>query len=68
MNINSNAIIFNAARDFTKITMNNENGDYTIKVPHIQMNIGDVVQELIIPILKAVGYGEKSIDRWIDME
>ena len=68
MNINSNGIIFNAARDFTKITMKNENGDYTIKVPHIQMNIGDVVQELIIPILKAVGYGEKGIDRWIDME
>lgn len=60
--------MLNLVRDFTEITLKNENGTYTINVPQVEMHIGDMIQEIIVPVLRAAGYGDSSIEQRIYME
>ena len=49
-------------RDYTCITMKNENGTYSVGRERVEMTADDIVEQLVIPLLLAAGYSQKSID------
>lgn len=48
-----------------KITFENEFGIYTIESKQDCDYIGQVINNLIRPVLAAVGYGEKVLDEYV---
>ena len=44
------------------IELNNENGTYRITPEHMPVVLCDVVDDVIIPLLLAAGWNQKSID------
>jgi len=52
----------------TTIALKNECGTFTVSVDKTTMVIGDVVDELIVPLLLGVGYSDKTIGRRIASE
>lgn len=48
------------------MTLENEDGTYTISVKDNEMNMGDVISYLVIPVLRAAGYAESSIKEYIE--
>ena len=61
-------IVYPKIRDFTKIKVWDENGEYTIKVPAIKLNLETFIDHLIVPILKSVGYNDESIYKYVGAE
>ena len=49
--------------DVTKITLENENGTYSISIPHDMLNMAMLIESLLIPVLMAAGYGDETIAR-----
>jgi len=43
-------------RAYTKITLENENGEYSVAVNNVQMNIDGLIDDIIRPMLLAAGY------------
>lgn len=52
----------------SKITLENENGVYSIQCCDEQLKIDDVFDYLIIPMLLAAGYHPETINRYIGGE
>lgn len=46
----------------TKLTLENENGEYSIAIKEEEINLYNVFQHLIIPILLSAGYSADSIN------
>jgi hypothetical protein len=40
-------------------------GTYTIEVPDCGETLGDVIDDLIVPVLLAAGFKPESVDRYI---
>ena len=60
--------MYEELRKFTKMKVWDENGEYMLKVPDTAMSCGDFIQELVVPMLKVIGYSENSIKEWIEEE
>lgn len=50
---------------FTAITLENENGQYRIKIPKTALNISDMFEDLIEPLLVAAGFSQDTIDDYL---
>lgn len=50
-------------RTTTSIALANENGTYTVEVEQTEMEIGAVIDELLIPVLCAAGYHQQSVEK-----
>lgn len=48
----------------TKLTLENEYGIYAVEVNKSNMEISDVFETLIAPILLAAGYSTDNIKEW----
>ena len=51
--------------EFTRITLENENGTYSIEVRQEQMNLVDTFEDLVVPVLLACGYSQEIIDEYL---
>lgn len=49
-------------RDFTEVTIKDAYGDYTVRVPRVDMQITELMDHVIAPALKASGYTTESVD------
>lgn len=49
----------------TILYLKNRYGSYRISIPKEDLTIGALIEELIIPVLTAAGYGQKLIDEYI---
>ena len=47
--------------DVTKITLENESGTYSVSIQHDKLDMGEVVEYLLNPVLMAAGYGDEPI-------
>lgn len=63
--ITADGKIYTKHRNYTEFKVKNEKGTFTIKVPVVEMDMSQVMEELVVPILKAMGYADQSIDKWI---
>ena len=52
----------------TSITLSTQDGNYTISLPKDDMNIDEVMQELIKPVLLAATYQPENINEYIPEE
>ena len=52
----------------TSITLSTQHGNYTISLPKDDMNINEVMQELVKPVLLAATYQPESINEYIPEE
>lgn len=50
----------------TTITLKNENGEYTVKHFDAEMNLYDVMEYLVKPVLHAAGYSHTTIEQYFD--
>lgn len=50
----------------TSIALVNEDGSYTITIPHVGINMETMINELIVPLLLAAGYNTSSIESYIE--
>ena len=55
-------------RHFTKLTVEDENGEYTIRIPKTQMFLSEYLNELIVPILKVVGFQGGSLRHYMNTD
>ena len=51
--------------EFTRITLENENGTYSIEVKRERMNLVDAFEDLVVPLLLACGYSQQIIDEYL---
>jgi hypothetical protein len=49
----------------TKLTLSNENGEYAVHVRIGEMNIGEMFENLIVPVLLAAGYSPTVVDEYL---
>ncbi len=54
-------------RKFTKLAVEDENGEFTIRVPRTCMFLSEYIQDLILPALKVAGFQDGSIEDYIDV-
>lgn len=45
----------------TAITLENESGEYSVATHDTMMSMSEMLEEIIIPVLLAAGYGEETI-------
>jgi len=57
-----------AERNFTKLTIEDENGEYTIRIPKTGMFLSEYLSNLIVPILKVVGFAGGSLKEYMDTD
>jgi hypothetical protein len=50
----------------SRITLENEYGTYSISTHSSDMDIVEIFNTLIIPLLKAAGYAEKTVEDYLD--
>ena len=55
-------------RDYTSLTLENEDGIYTVKVQRTELSVGSVIDDLVMSVLLAAGYSENSIKKYLDVE
>ncbi len=55
-------------RKFTKLTVEDENGEFTISVPRTSMFLSEYLQDLVLPALKVAGFQDGSIEHYIDTD
>ena len=53
------------ANEFTEITLRNKYGEYTIRVPQGDMLIGELFDDVVVPVMLAAGYQRESLDNWL---
>lgn len=53
-------------RDTTKLTLENENGTYSVEIPRTELNLDSIFEELWLPALYAAGYHPESVARYLD--
>lgn len=58
--------MYDEYRNFNKIKVWNENGEFTIKIPQINLSMDEMINDLIVPMLKSVGYAEANIKEYIN--
>lgn len=46
----------------TKVTLTNNFGEYSVLVDRVDLPLPDVIEDLLKPLMFAVGYGEKTVD------
>ena len=49
-------------RTYTKITLENENGIFSVQLDRVEMPLSDMVELLVEPVLLAAGFSQGSID------
>lgn len=47
--------------EFTKLTLENENGVYSVQIDRIEITLDEFFQELALPVLLAAQYSEKQV-------
>ena len=52
----------------TTVALKNECGTFSVSVDKTTMIICDVIDELIVPLLLAAGYSDKTLGRYIASE
>lgn len=52
----------------TKLTLENNYSKCIIEANRTDMPLGDLMEDVIIPLLLAAGYGQSTIDDYIDTE
>ena len=52
----------------TILTIENNYGKCSIEANKTDMSLGDLMEDLIVPLLLAAGYGQGTIDSYIDTE
>jgi hypothetical protein len=50
------------ARSSTKLILENENGQYSIEIPAVELDLDGLIENLIGPVLKAAGYHCQLVD------
>ena len=46
----------------TTITIENENGIYTVSIKREDVNLSDLIGELVDPVIRAAGYSFENIE------
>lgn len=49
----------------TKMTLETNDGTYSVDIPHNDVNIDDMMNIVVGPLLKAAGYSEKLVDEYL---
>ena len=49
----------------TTLELRNEFGRYTVELQKQEMNIGDVFEDLVMPVLLAAGYSQTVIESYL---
>lgn len=52
----------------TKLTLENKDGVYSVQLDRMCMNIHDVMQEIVGPVLLAAGYHPDHINEYLTEE
>lgn len=52
----------------TELRLSNENGEYSIRLRIIEMNIQDVFENLVVPVLLAAGYSNDAINAYLNAD
>lgn len=52
-------------RTYTRITIENENGTYSIEVPQTELTIDELMDHLVRSVVAAAGYHHDRIDEWL---
>jgi len=52
----------------TKIILQNENGEFSVRVDDNGMHISAVLEKLVVPVLLAAEYHQDSIDDYIKLD
>ena len=47
---------------YTKITLENENGVYSVQLDRVEMPLFDMMELLVEPVLLAAGFSQGTID------
>lgn len=55
-------------RNYTEVTIKDAYGDYTVRVPQIDMNINVLIDTVIAPALKASGYLPEMVDTALGLD
>ncbi len=55
-------------RKFTKLTVEDENGEFTISVPRTSMFLSEYLRDLVLPALKVAGFQDGSIEHYLDTD
>ncbi|WZE63645.1 hypothetical protein PANI_CDS0126 [Maribacter phage Panino] len=50
----------------TKITIKNEYGKYSVEVDESDMTLTGMMDKLIMPVIKSVGYSQITIDKYFE--
>lgn len=53
-------------RGFTRMTLQTEEGIFTIEVPESQMLIDDMMHRVVGPLLKAASYSDQLVNEYIN--
>ena len=51
--------------EFTEITLRNKYGEYTVRVLRDDMLIGELFDDVVVPVMLAAGYQRESLDNWL---
>lgn len=51
-----------------KITLTDDNGTYSIEPKECGESLDQIMENLVIPVLKAAGFQQGSIDRYLNGE
>lgn len=49
----------------TEIILRNENGEYAVKVYETGLDMNQLVNDVIVPVLLAAGYSQTTIDEYL---
>lgn len=52
----------------SEITFKNQYGTYSIEIPDDDLDIKEVAEKLLVPVLLAAGYHIKAIEKYIKNE
>lgn len=52
--------------NFTRVTLQDKYGTYTIEVPYSDLSIDEMLSKVISPLLKAATYPSKLVDEYIN--
>lgn len=49
----------------TRVTLENENGIYTVEIPGEELNLPTLLSDAIAPVLMAAGYSDQIVKDWL---
>jgi len=62
------ADMYRNAENFTKVTLQNKYGSYTIEVPNSDLTIDTMMSQIIAPLLKAATYPSQLVNQYINSD